>query len=145
MRIAALVVGGAYLFRRFTEGSAEEEKVSTSLPPLGQFLVAWSVIFFFLSLGAGPAPALSAYMAVLVMIATLLANGGAVAKDLQAGLKAPAKERALLLRKQHSGHATGPIGKGSHGLGGIQNIPGADGPIGSGASTTSPSIETESV
>lgn len=88
IKIAALVVGGVYLYRRFTEGTAAELKVSETIPPLGRFAIGWGVVFFGLSLLAGPWPTLAGDMALLVMIASVLSNGVQVSKDLSKGLQA---------------------------------------------------------
>lgn len=86
IKVSALVVGGVYLYRRLTEGSAEELKASTTVAPLGRFVVAWGVVFLSLSVLAGPSPTLAGSLALLVMLASLLANGVQVSKDVHAAL-----------------------------------------------------------
>lgn len=104
IKIAALVVAGIYVYRRFTEGTAEELKASTKIAPLGQFVVAWSVVFFGLSLVAPAAPTLAGNMAFLVMLASILSNGVQVSADLQAGLKRPVAEREALIHPGRGAH-----------------------------------------
>lgn len=86
IKVAALVVGGVYLYRRFTEGTAEELKASETVAPLGRFIIGWGVVFFTLSVLAGYWPALAGELAILLMITTLLINGSQIAKDITAGL-----------------------------------------------------------
>lgn len=86
IKVAAMVVGGVYLYRRFTEGSAAELKASETVTPLGRFLIAWSVVFFSLSVLAGPFPSGAGDLAVLIMLGTLLTNGVQISKDLNKGL-----------------------------------------------------------
>ena len=101
IKAAALVVGGIYVYRRFTEGTAEELKASTKIAPLGQFILGWGVVFLTLSILADPLPSLAGHTALLLMLASLLANGIEVSKDLQAGLRKPREEREKLLRPKH--------------------------------------------
>lgn len=111
IKTSAMVVGGVYLFRRFTEGTAEQEKRSRKLTPLGQFTIAWGVIFFSLSLLAPAAPGTAGNMALLVMVAALLTNGVEVSKDLGAGMQRSAKEQKLAARAAHRhGTPAGPRG-----------------------------------
>jgi hypothetical protein len=111
IKVAALVVAGIYAYRRFTEGTAQELKVSTKITPLGQFVVAWSVVFFGLTLLAGPTPTLAGNMAILVMLGSILANGQQVSKDLQAGLQNPVKEREALNKAAHKHGSTSKVVK----------------------------------
>ncbi len=104
IRIAALVVGGTYAYRRFTEGTAEELKASTKIAPIGQFVIAWGVVFFGLSLIAGPLPTLAGNMAILVMLASLLANGVQISKDLKTGMQRSLKEREALAHPHQAPH-----------------------------------------
>lgn len=91
IKVAALVVGGVYLYRRFTEGSAVENG-GHQVTPLGRWLVGWGVVFFSLSVISGYWPGLAGELAVLIMITTLITNGVQIAGDLHKGLgKAPAK------------------------------------------------------
>lgn len=87
VKISALVTGGAYAFRRFTEGTPEELKASRTLPPLGRFIIAWATLYAFLSIAVEPAPALAGWMAILVLVAVLLAQGNEVFKDLNFALE----------------------------------------------------------
>jgi hypothetical protein len=87
VKIAALVVGGIYAYRRFTEGTAAELEQTHAVTPLPQFVISWGVVFFTLSLLAGPVPTLAGNMAILVMLASLLSNGTHIAADLQKGVK----------------------------------------------------------
>lgn len=108
IKLSALVIGGIYLYRRFTEGTAEELKASTKIAPLGQFIVAWSVVFLGLSLIVPASPTLAGNMALLVMLASVLSNGVQVSADLQAGLKKPVKEREEALHPHKGqGHRSG--------------------------------------
>lgn len=86
IKTAALVVAGIYLFRRFTEPTAVENGRAHQVAPLGRFIVAWSVVFFGLSLIAGPVPTLAGNMAILVALAAVLSNGVQISEDLQKGL-----------------------------------------------------------
>lgn len=111
VKISALIVAGVYVFRRFTEGSPEELKAKNAVAPLGQFVLAWSVIYFTLSLAAGPAPALAGPLAYLIAIAVLLTNGLAISKDIRGALARPAEEDAAWRtrrRREHQGK--GPKG-----------------------------------
>jgi hypothetical protein len=112
IKVAALVVGGTYAFRRFTEGTAEQEKRSRKIAPLGQFVIAWGVVFFALSIMAPAAPSAAGNMALLVMIASLLANGVEVSRDLRAGMNRSLAERDSMLAGQ-AAHRRGrlPYGK----------------------------------
>jgi hypothetical protein len=87
IKIAALVVAGVYLYRRFTEGSAEELKASEKVTPLGRWLVGWGVVFFGLSVAAGPFPGAAGDLAILMMVGSLLSNGVQISKDLNEGLQ----------------------------------------------------------
>jgi hypothetical protein len=114
IKIAAFVVGGVYMFRRFTEATAEQEKASTSLTPLGQFVIAWGTVFLTLSIIAPAAPTLAGNMALLLMIASLLANGIQVSKDLSAGMNRSVRERNLAVamrRGRKPPGIRGPVGK----------------------------------
>jgi hypothetical protein len=82
VKISALTVGGIYAYRRFTEGTAAQLKASRQIPPLAQFVVAWSVIYFALSMAVGPAPTLAGTFAIFIAIAFLLSNGIEISKDL---------------------------------------------------------------
>jgi hypothetical protein len=114
IKASALVVGGVYAYRRFTEGTAEELKASTTIAPLGQFLVGWGLVFFSLSVIAPAAPSLAGHIALLLMLASLLANGVQVSKDVQAGLRKPAEEREKLLHPKQRRGAGGGSGTVSH-------------------------------
>jgi len=95
IKIAAMVVAGVYLYRRFTEGTAEELKASEKITPLGRWLVGWGVVFFGLSVAAGPFPGAAGDMAILLALGSLLTNGVQVSKDLNKGLESnSAKARA---------------------------------------------------
>jgi hypothetical protein len=107
IKISALVIGGVYLYRRFTEGTAEELKASKKLTPLPRFIVGWGVVFVGLSVIAPATPTLAGNMALMVMIASLLANGTEISKDLQAGLKEGAP-------KAKKGAARGQGARGRH-------------------------------
>jgi hypothetical protein len=112
IKASALVVGGVYVYRRLTEGTAEELKASTQIAPLGNFLLGWGVVFLTLSLLAPAAPGTAGHMALLLMLASLLANGIQVSKDLQAGLKKPLAEREKLLhpnRRRGAGRRGGTV------------------------------------
>lgn len=86
IRVAALIVAGVYLYRRFTESTAAEHKASETVTPLGRFVVAWSVVFFTLSVAAGPFPGAAGDLAILLVLGTLLTNGVQISKDLNKGL-----------------------------------------------------------
>lgn len=86
IKVSALVVGGVYLYRRFTEGTAEELKASETVTPLGRFIIGWGVVFFGLSVLAGPLPGGAGNLAILLVLGTLLTNGVQVSKDLNKGL-----------------------------------------------------------
>ena len=95
IKIAAMVVAGVYLYRRFTEGTAEELKASVKITPLDRWLVGWGVVFFGLSVAAGPFPGAAGDMAILLALGSLLTNGVQVSKDLNKGLESnSAKARA---------------------------------------------------
>lgn len=87
IKVAALVVAGVYLYRRFTEGTAEELKASQKVTPLGRWLVGWGVVFFTLSIAAGPFPGGAGNMAILLALGSLLSNGVEISKDLGKGLE----------------------------------------------------------
>lgn len=87
IKTAALVVAGIYLYRRFTEGPASELKASETVTPLGRFIVAWGVVFFGLSVLAGPFPRGAGDLAILLMLGSLLSNGVQISKDLNKGLE----------------------------------------------------------
>ena len=107
VKVSALVVGGVYLFRRFTETSAPAAglpggpagppapgaRAGEQLVPLGTFVLGWGFLYLSLSAVAASWPGFAGNMAVLVMVASLLANGIQVSKDLQRGLKYPGRER----------------------------------------------------
>lgn len=97
IKIGALLVGGIYAFRRFTEGTAEQEKRSTKLAPLGQFVIAWGTVFLVLSIIAPAAPTLAGNMALLLVVASLLSNGVQASKDIKAGMNRSLKERNAAL------------------------------------------------
>lgn len=101
IKIAALVVGGIYAYRRFSETlSGEEAKADSKLTPLGQFIIGWSVVFLVLSLLAPASPTLAGNMALLVMIAALLSNGTQIAADLKLGLNRSKEEQEALHPKR---------------------------------------------
>jgi hypothetical protein len=133
IKTAALVVGGVYMFRRFTEGTAEQEKLSRKQTPLGQFVIAWGTVFFALSILAPAAPTLAGNMALLVMIASLLSNGIQVSGDLQAGMKRSLAERQTATRGR---------GRQAHGRGAVP--PGLQGPVGEEGEEHGTSFETHS-
>ncbi len=87
IKVSALIVGGVYLYRRFTEGTASELKASETVTPLGRFLVGWGVVFFSLSALAGPFPGVAGELAILLVLGTLLTNGVQISKDLNKGLR----------------------------------------------------------
>ncbi len=87
IKIAAMVVAGVYLYRRFTEGTAEELKASEKITPLGRWLVGWGVVFFGLSVAAGPFPGAAGDMAILLALGSVLTNGVQISKDLNKGLE----------------------------------------------------------
>lgn len=87
VKISAMATAGIYAFRRFTEGTPEELKVSRTLPPLGRFLIAWATMYAFLSIAVDPAPALAGWMAILILVAVLIAQGNEVFKDLNFALE----------------------------------------------------------
>jgi hypothetical protein len=129
IKLAALVVGGVYVFRRFTEGTAEQEKRSTKIAPLGQFVIAWGTVFLVLSIAAPATPTLAGNMALLLMVASLLSNGIQVSADLKAGMNRSLKERQAAIKQ-------------SRGF----NPPGLRGPVGRETSTTNPEpLEVRSV
>jgi hypothetical protein len=107
VKVAALIVAGIYLYRRFTEGTAEELKASKTIPSLGRFAVGWSVVFFGLSVAAGPAPGFAGDAAILLVLGSLLTNGVEVSKDLSKGLEKARKpkEPTAAERRQHEGKA----------------------------------------
>jgi hypothetical protein len=128
IKTAAMVVAGLYLYRRFTENTAEESAALVGPPgmlgpthgsvpthpevavpasgvtPLGRFVVGWGVVFVVLSVAAGPYPTLAGNMALLLMIASLIANGSAVSKDLGKGLQS-AKQGKQPKGEASRGHA----------------------------------------
>lgn len=122
IKVTAMVVAGLYLYRRFTEAAsgeaqlpagkggppltpqAQRETVAHALPSLGRFVIGWGVVFVVLSIAAGPYPTLAGNMALLLMIASLIANGQAVSKDLGKGL-----ESAKQGKRPHP-RASGPQG-----------------------------------
>lgn len=87
IKVAALVVAAVYLYRRFTEGTAEELKASQKLTPLGRWVIGWGVVFFGLSIAAGPFPGAAGDMAILLALGSLLSNGVEISKDLNKGLE----------------------------------------------------------
>lgn len=92
IKVAALVVAAVYLYRRFTEGTAEELKASQKVTPLGRWVIGWSVVFFGLSVAAGPFPGAAGDLAILLALGSVLSNGLEISKDLNAALgKPPAK------------------------------------------------------
>ncbi len=103
IRLAALAIGGIYLYRRFTEGTAEELKASTTIAPLGQFVIGWGVVFFGLSLLAPAAPTLAGNIALLTVVGSVLTNGTQISKDLSAGLAKPVAEREKLVHPGKAG------------------------------------------
>lgn len=107
VKVAALVVAGIYLYRRFTEGTAEELKASKKIPPLGRFAVGWGVVFFALSIAAGPAPGFAGDAAILLVLGSLLTNGVEVSKDLSKGLETARQPKAptAAQRREHAGKA----------------------------------------
>ncbi len=98
IKAAALIVAAVYLYRRFTEGTAEETKASSTVTPLGRFIVGWSVVFFGLSVAAGPFPGAAGDLAILLALGTVLTNGLQISKDLNQGL-GQAKAAAPATRK----------------------------------------------
>ncbi len=123
IKLSALVVGGIYLYRHFAPSPSPQTRQPS---PLGRFIVAWSVLYFGLSLAAGPAPGVAGPTAVLVACASLLANGIEVSKDLRHGLGETSGQQ----RRGPAG-TTGPIGVGRVGA----NLP----------SVQLPTTETETV
>lgn len=90
---SAMIVGAVYGFRRIIEPSvttapARGGKAAALLgagsPPaaLGQWAVAYSTSYIFLSIGAIIAPELAAALAMLIVGASLLSNGISVSTDL---------------------------------------------------------------
>jgi hypothetical protein len=86
IKVSALVVAAIYLYRRFTEGTAEELKASEKVTPLGRWLVGFGVVFFGLSVMAGPFPGAAGDLAILLALGSLLTNGIQISKDLDHGL-----------------------------------------------------------
>lgn len=104
IKVCALIVAGIYLYRRFTEGTAEELKASKTITPLGRFVVGWGVVFFGLSALAGPFPGAAGDLAILLAIGSLLTNGIEISKDLNAGLgKVEPKKPTTRVEHGHAG------------------------------------------
>ncbi|HEX3561818.1 MAG TPA: hypothetical protein VHU24_03180 [Solirubrobacterales bacterium] len=111
IKVAALVVAGIYLYRRFTEGTAEELKASTTVTPLPRFLIGWSVVFFGLSVVAGPFPGAAGDLAILLALGSLLTNGVQVSKDLNKGLGATTRKPTAQAQHGHESPTTENITK----------------------------------
>jgi hypothetical protein len=122
IKVSALIVGAIYLYRRFTEPSSEEllrqlpqlqpqgplRKPSPQLRrfaegkqmvPLGSFLLGWGFLYLSLSAVAPSWPGFAGNTALMVLVASLLANGVAVSRDLQSGLQTPVAERGKRRRR----------------------------------------------
>jgi hypothetical protein len=99
------VVAAVYLYRRFTEGTAEELKASEKVTPLGRWLIGWSVVFFGLSVAAGPFPGGAGDLAILLALGSLLTNGVQISKDLNKGLEVNSAKKKPTTQAQH-GHPT---------------------------------------
>lgn len=88
--ISALTVAAVYAYRRLVEpassGSIKNVAGAGNPVPLGQFATAWGVTFFIISLVATASPPLGGSFAILVMTGDLLANTGAVTKDINGHL-----------------------------------------------------------
>lgn len=78
--ISALTVGGVYFLRKLTPGSAER---TTTVPPLGRWLIGFGVSFFAISVLATISPGLGGWMAILLAAGTLLINGTDIATEIQ--------------------------------------------------------------
>ena len=118
IKVSALIIAGIYVYRRLTETfSGDEAKVDPNLAPLGRFVVGFAFTFFVLSVLAGPSPTLAGNMALLILIASILANGVPISKDIQEGLRRPSEERQQLL------HPKGSKGRAHPGAAGGTGIP----------------------
>lgn len=83
---SALVVGGAYAYRRLIEGAGV--KTSHPLPPFARWATGYGVAFFGVSAIAAANPNLGAWLAVLIAAGTLLVQGGQLATDVNGRLSA---------------------------------------------------------
>lgn len=87
---SALVVGGAYAYRKLIETGGVP--TSHPLPSFARWATGYGVAFFGVSVIAAGNPALGAWFAVLVAAGTLLVQGGQLAVDVNHRLgSAPAK------------------------------------------------------
>lgn len=82
---SALVVGGAYAYRRLIETAGVN--VSHPLPSFARWATGYGVAFTGVSIIATANPALGGWLAILIAAGTLLVQGGQLASDVQGRLK----------------------------------------------------------
>lgn len=89
---AALVVGGAYAYRRIIEGAGV--KTSHPQPSFARWATGYGVAFFGVSVIAAANPPLGAWLGVLIAAGTILVQGGQLATDVNGRLSSgqPAKK-----------------------------------------------------
>lgn len=100
---SALVVGGVYLYRKFTEGAVPPVASAASkaggkpasllgfgpVPSVGRFVTGWGFTFMVLSLLAEAMPDFGGWLAILVATGDVLANGTAISVDVNHKLSTP--------------------------------------------------------
>ena len=99
---SAIVVGGIYAYRHFTEGDTQPSSSSTPAraaglgPPLtlSGFLVAWGFVFLMVGIMAEASPRVGRNAAILVAVGDILTNGTSIIADVTAHATAPAQGSA---------------------------------------------------
>lgn len=81
---SALVVGGAYAYRRLIESAGVP--VSHPLPSFARWATGYGIAFTGVSVIATASPGLGGWLAVLIAAGTLLVQGGQLASDVQGRL-----------------------------------------------------------
>lgn len=84
---SALVVGGAYMYRRLIESGGVQ--VSHPLPSFGRWATGYGVAFFGVAVVAQVSPDFGAWLAVLIAAGTILVQGGQLAIDVNHKLSQP--------------------------------------------------------
>lgn len=88
---SALVVGGIFLYRHLVEPSVGNGRPKGGLssvlvggppPSVPTFVVGWGFTYLVLAMAAAAAPNVGGWMAVLVAVGALLANGNTVLNDV---------------------------------------------------------------